>query len=127
MIADELARIISDEWTIQPDTINTDIEIRPKERMITADKFDKQLSRLSRYLKEEPYKSIDENSLFASFHSYFDINDYRSHIGIYLISTNSESCDIVTREETVTKTETIKELTGYCKALSEKKYLIHAS
>jgi len=128
MVADNITDLLLPGWTINADW-SGDIQISPKEDNATADQFDRMLKKLSRVFNYEPSKNIDSSSLFASI--YFDMPVTIDHdsdkirITIYVISKNTESCEIVERE--VTETKKVFELTGYCKALNDKKYLQDAA
>lgn len=127
MVFDNIADLIPKQWKIESDGWRGDIRISPKGDALTADRFDKLLTRLSSALHVEPDKSISKKNLHASLDIYRkkiiggSSTDYESRMRIEILAENTESCEIFTEEITVTETKTV--LSGYCKALAEKHYL----
>jgi len=127
MVFDNIADLIPRQWKMESDNWRGDIRISPKGDALTADRFDKLLTRLSTALHVEPDKSISKKNLHASLDIYRrkQIGDkytnYDARVRIEITAENTESCEIFTEEIMVTETRTV--LSGYCKALAEKHYL----
>jgi vacuolar-type H+-ATPase subunit C/Vma6 len=125
MIADNIRDLIPKEWKLEMDGWHGDLRISPAQEGLTADKFDKLLKKLSLALRVEPEKSIDNDILNARIHLYGKKPDgyteWDRRVCIEITAKNTESCEVVITR----KNELVErvELTGYCKALSEKKYL----
>lgn len=125
MVADNIADLIPDQWEIIPFGFVSAFKIQPKEGIeITADKFEKFVYKLARAFNKEPNISIDESIMEADFYVYVsggnsDFAGRYESVMIEIIVGNTEKCEIVYKEK-MTK---VAELTGYCKALKEKKYL----
>jgi hypothetical protein len=125
MVSDNIADLIPKQWKIETDHYRGDIRISPVGEALTADRFDKLLTKLSSALQVEPKKSISKKELHATltvwmpgYKVYYDL---MLAVRIEIIATNSESCEVFTKE--VTTIETVTVLSGYCKALADKIYL----
>jgi len=126
MVAQNIESLLPKQWKMEPDGWKGDIRITPKGDALTADRFDKLLAILSRNLRTEPTKRIDAKQLYAFFVLYRrdpdrpGFSDWNVSIRIEIKAGNTESCEIIT--ETVTETVERTTLTGYCKAIAEKRY-----
>jgi hypothetical protein len=116
MVRDNIADIIPKDMEICDDSwYEAELKIRYKEsKDITADVFDKVVAKLSKKLRSNPSLYVSQHSLDATWSFRFNGISVR----VCFASNNSEACDVI--EKVVERHE--YELTGYCKALSEKKY-----
>jgi len=106
------------------------IELRPSllvdgtERSVMADEFEKVVRRISRWYHAEPSVSIDPSYMVANWYvrPCFAEGGNAQSVNIELKCGNTEKCDLIPKA--VARME--YELTGYCKILSEKKFLVDA-
>lgn len=127
-VAQNIADMIPKQWELKADDYMGDIKIVPKGDALTADRFDKILSILSRVFLHEPdSRRIDKKQLYAIWHVrrplHFGSNltDWSVQTMVEVVAMNTESCEVIT--ETVMEAKTVTVLTGYCKAIAEKHYL----
>jgi hypothetical protein len=127
MVFDNLSDLIKNGWNMMPYSGYSGIRIVPCEGItIAVDDFDKFVAKMAKIFRKEPYMNVEENSINATFYIYPNMNDDTNnwpHVMIDIRTDNTETCD-VTYEEYTAKRAIV---TGYCKALQEKKYLIHQS
>jgi len=128
MIIDSIIDILPKGWKVELQEYWYDISIITEidnDPFVTADVFDKVVSKISRIFREEPKMYISEEKLEADFCIYRKTRfadrrtDYDFYVRIEIKTSNTEKCEIVYKRK-MTK---VAELTGYCKSLSEKKYL----
>jgi len=134
MVADNIADLIPKGYEIKPYGYFPGIKIIPMEGInIPINDFDKFIAKLAKIFGKEPYMNVEEHSINASFYLYptmningvdwIDNNNSWPHVMIDIRTTNTEACDVVYEDYTSKRAI----LTGYCKQLQEKKYLIHQS
>jgi len=125
-VSDNIRDIIPNGWKLEPDNYRGDIRITPINENMTAEQFDIALSKLARVLRIEPYKDINETNLSATFHLYRERHlgtkhGSNGHVRIEINLKNTEACEVIYKR----KMQKVAVLTGYCKALNDKKYLIN--
>jgi hypothetical protein len=106
------------------------IEIRPTllpdgtERPVMADEFEKVVQRITRWYRQEPSISISESYMAANWYvrPCFAEGSNSQSVNLELKCGNTEKCDLIPKA--VARME--YELSGYCKILSEKKFLVDA-
>jgi len=131
MIADSIRDFIIPGFKIE---VNTQVTIVPYNSAFPPkmDLWDKQVEILSRFFSKEPYKDINKDSATASFSvdvtkfgvkrcRYYSYSELFSHIYVDVTTANTEKCEIYQTDVVNTYKENV--LTGYCKVLSERKYL----
>jgi hypothetical protein len=122
-LSQEIEPLLPKQWKIELANYKGFIKIKSKAEGLTADRFDKLLSTISRNFNIEPSKHIDKKNLSATYgfwrDTYFGSRHIETMVIVYVETSNSESCDVV---ETTEEVKTYK-LSGYCKAISEKNYL----
>jgi hypothetical protein len=126
MIIQNIQDIVPDKWEIDYSTYDYGITLKPKGNVdIQIDEFEKTIAKLARKFNKEPYVSVQKESLSASFYLYTRYNDKYSNqsICIDITTDNKEKCDF----ETIEEINTVMKPTGYCKLLSERKFLQFSS
>jgi hypothetical protein len=125
MVADNITDIIPIGWKITPrDTWG--LRLSPEENVVvTADQFDKIISKFARTFNKEPRVNINTDIMDGSFWVYpggqhIGKDNFRwESIMIEIVVGNTEKCEFIYKR----KMNKQAQLTGYCKILAEKKYL----
>ena len=118
MVMDNIRDLIPDWVDMKASKyMDRSINLSPKEDNLTADKFDKFVTRLSKKLRSKPYVDITEQNMMASWCLYFGGHTNRA-IRVEFSMKNTEACEVIIKRVLVDQTE----LTGYCKLLKEKQY-----
>ena len=102
-------------------TIRPKVNEEGKEIPFPPDEFDKLIGRLARAFNNEPTLTIDKDKMDGTFWLYPKmLNEWHQSVIVEVIIGNTEACDIDYVEEVVK----VPKLTGFCKALAEKKYIV---
>lgn len=119
MVRDNILPFILPEFTIEVRMWG--LKISPKSD-VTMDIYDKQVAKLAKAMRKEPYTNIDEKEAKADFYFYVTKDNPKyewDSVSVSLTCKNTEACEITYKEQVIT----VAELTGYCGQLSKKKYL----
>jgi hypothetical protein len=120
MVVQNLADVIPDKkWKlIRYGWSWTRYEAREGTTIADLDKLTKKLAKI---FNEEPSKEIMKSSVVFSWYIRFRLDDrVMPSVLVELAVGNTESCELI-EKEVLTKTY---ELTGYCKQLQEREYLV---
>jgi hypothetical protein len=127
MVSDNISDLLPKGFEIKPYGYFSGIKIVPIENInIPVDDFDKFIAKLAKIFGKEPYMNVEETTINATFFLYPSMQNKENswpNVMVNIRTTNTEACDFVYEEQT----HKVVKLTGYCKQLQEKKYLIHHS
>lgn len=113
IIAENIKDVINPDFEV---TVDENVTIKPRSENVHISEWDAQVSRIAKWIGEEPLKTMSNRSVTAVFRV------YHSRFGTIFVTVkadNTEQCDMTTVFEQVEKTVP----TGYCAMLLEKRYL----
>ena len=115
---------VPEGWVAEAHTFGVRITpqwIDGNERPVLADEFDRVVRKISRNFRSEPSIEIDKERMNADWWLYpkFERKTVMYPVNIDLRCGNTEACELIEKEVVVKKYE----LTGFCKALAEKKFV----
>lgn len=126
MMAQSLANIVPKGWQLKPSYWARGLKLVADENNpVTADVFDKLVAKYAKIFGTEPNMHISETTMSAEFYIHRRLkfghsrNDWDAYVWFEITTSNTEKCEITYKR----KMQKVPILTGYCKVLSEKKYL----